>query len=161
MGRRKRKHLAWGKEVRILCRHGHFSFYPKDAREISRFATLFSEELEREGDFYTFAFLKDAPNYSLQGKSYLGLPATVTFEGLPWEVMRENGFVYNIALKTLVPKLTVVTPVFLDVVDDFYTTDNPIIQPGSIEPSGQQVLSYDAEYFGKASQLQVFEVGYE
>lgn len=146
--------------MRIICRHGHFAFYPKDASDVWRFASLFDEELVRVGDFYTFAFLEDVPSHSLIGKDFLGLPALVTFEGQPWEVMRENGFVYNVGLKALVLKASVLTNLAIDLTDGFYSTENPLIQPGSRNALGQQLLSYDAEYIREASQLRVFEVQY-
>jgi hypothetical protein len=65
--------------MRVLCRYGHFAFYPKDEKEISLFNQLFDQVLLRQDDFYTFEFLKDAPEYSLLGKPYLGLPASVLF----------------------------------------------------------------------------------
>lgn len=144
--------------MRILCRHGHFSFYPRDAEDISRFCDMFDEELIRVDDFYTFSFLEDVPNYSLLGKTFLGLPATVTFEGLPWDVMKENGYVYNLALKTLVPKVSIVSVIRLELVDNFWTVDNPIIQPGSLNPVGQRIMSYDARYYRETSQLKISEV---
>lgn len=146
--------------MRIICRHGHFAFYPKDAHDIASFADLFTEELVRVGDFYTFSFLKDAPDFSIQGKPFLGLPAVKTFEGAPWEVMRENGFVYNVAAKAIVPKASIVLLSSLELSRDFWTTENPLVQPGSRMPSGEQILSYDAEYIRQASQLRVFEVQY-
>lgn len=146
--------------MRILCRHGHFAFYPKDAREVSQFAALFDVDLVRVGDFYTFAFLEDVPDFSIQGKTLKGLPATKTFAGHPWEVMRENNFVYSLALNALVLKSLVVTPIFLQLTDDFWISDVPIIQPGSRIATGQQILSYDAEYIPEASQLRVYEVQY-
>lgn len=146
--------------MRILCRHGHFAFYPEDAHDIAQFTGLFSESLVRVGDFYTFAFLKDAPDFSIQGKTLLGLPATKTFAGHPWEVMRENNLVYSVALKAAVMKTAIMLPASLEVVDDYWITENPLIQPGSRLPTGQQILSYDAQYIRDASQLRVFEVQY-
>ena len=144
--------------MRILCRHGHFSFYPRDAEDISRFCDLFDEELVRVDDFYTFSYLEDVPNYSLLGKTFLGLPATATFEGQPWDVMKENGYVYSLALKLVVPKVSIVNVIRLELVDNFWTLDNPIIQPASLNPVGQRIMSYDAQYFRETSQLRVSEV---
>lgn len=144
--------------MRILCRHGHFSFYPRDEVDISRFSDYFDEELVRVGDYYTFSFLEDVPDYSLIGKPFLGLPATATFEGLPWHVMKENGYLYSLALKTIVPKASIVSVIKLELVEDFWTIDNPIIQPGSRNTLGQQIMSYDARYIREASQLRVSEV---
>lgn len=146
--------------MRILCRHGHFAFYPKDEIDISRFGNIFEEEFIRVNDFYTFAFLEDVPNYSLIGKTFMGLPATVTFEGNSWDVMKENGFVYNVALKLVVPKTTIGTVITLEPSDDFFTIENPLIQPGSRNTQGQQLMSYDAQFIRSSSQLRVTEVQY-
>lgn len=147
--------------MRVLCRHGHFSFYPRDEAEVFRFSSFYEETLVRDRDFYTFEFLKDAPKYSIKGKPFLGLPAQVTFEGEPWEVMRENGFVYNLALGLVVLKAAVTLIVNPQVSEGFFLAESPLIQPGSRTFTGQQILSYDAEYLGDTSQLRVFEVEYE
>lgn len=146
--------------MRILCRNGHIAFYPKDESEIFRFASFFGETPVRDGDFYTFEFLKDAPKYSIKGKTYLGVVATKTFEGEPWEVMRENNLVYSLNAGTVVLKTTITMVINPQNAEGFFLAESPIIQPGSLSPSGQRVLSYDAEYFGNTSQLRVFEVEY-
>lgn len=146
--------------MRILCRHGHFAFYPKNENEIYRFENLFDEEIVRVDDFYTFDFLSEAPDYSLIGKNYLGLPAVAGFEGNPWDVMEANGFVYNVALGLVVPKTTILTVVSIDISESFYTTENPFIQPGSLNVDGSRILSYDANYSVDTSQLRIFEVQY-
>lgn len=146
--------------MRILCRHGHFAFYQGYPGEMAEFMDYWKVELERSGEFYTFPLLAKAPKYSIQGKPYLGLPAKVTFEGEPWEVLRENGFVFSVALKRLVPKEAVVTPLELAQTEFYYLADFPLIQPGA-RLNGRQVLSYDALYNDALIQTKVSELSYE
>lgn len=147
--------------MRILCRHGHFAFYPKNAEEIGAFSEYFDQELVRVQDFYTFAALENTPDYSLIAKPFLNLPATKTFAGKPWEVMRENGFVYSIDLKMLVPKLSVVGLIDPPLVNYYFVPDTPLIQPGWRNASGQQLMSYDGEYVGSTFELRVLGFSYE
>lgn len=144
--------------MRVLCRHGHFAFYPKTEREVARFASIFNQVLLRQDDFYTFAFLKDAPEYSLLGKPYLGLPALVTYAGKAWDVLRENGFVFDFTLGVIKPKALSISIVNLVLIDDFWTCDVPLIVPGSLTNLGSKIVSYDAQLDLETSQLKVFEV---
>ncbi len=147
--------------MRVLCRHGHFAFYPKRPGDVARFMEFFEVDLVRDGDFYTFPLLQDAPKYSLAVKPYLGIPATTTFEGDPWAVMRENGFVYHIASGLLVPKQAVFIPINPILTGYYFLAESPLIQPGSQNAAGQKILSYDAEYMQEVNQLRVTEFAYE
>lgn len=148
--------------MRVLCRHGHIAFYPKRARDISRFSSFFKTTLVRDKDFYTFPLLKGAPRYSLSGKPYLSLPAIVTYEGREcWDVLRENGFVFHIASGLLVPKLAVAIPINPPQTGFYFAAQSPLIQPGSRNLSGRQILSYDGEYLDDTFQLRVRGFEYE
>lgn len=148
--------------MRVLCRHGHFSFYPKTPDDIGLFNRVFDVELEPDSDFWTFPFLVDAPRYSLTVKPWLGVPAIATYEGRgPWEVMRENDFVYNISLGLVVPKLTIVQTVELPGSGYYFRAPAQLIQPGARDGSGQQVLSYDAEFEQGYQRLKVLGYDYE
>lgn len=133
--------------MRILCRHGHFALYQSYAGELARFMEFWDigGDLVPEREFYTFALFKDAPQYSIAGRPYLGLPAVKTFAGEPWEILKANGFVYNIALKSLVPKEAITYPIELKQTGYYYLDDRPFIQPGSLV-EGRRILSYDAAY---------------
>jgi len=147
--------------MRVLCRHGHFAFYPREVTDIARFSNKFDFDLEREEDYYTFSRLKDAPHYSLAAKPYINFPATKTFEGKPWEVMRENNLVYNIALGLVVPKLTVLGLIELSQADFFFISDTALIQPGVRTLLGRQILSYSGEIYIDKFQMRVTEFDYE
>lgn len=92
--------------MRVLCRHGHYAFYPERSSDVSRFANFYRVPLVRDGEFYTFEGLRGLPCYSLAGKDYGGIPAVATFAGAPWDVMRANGFVWSLSLKRIVPAAT-------------------------------------------------------
>lgn len=146
--------------MRVLCRHGHFAFYPVDADEVGRFTTYFGIELEQDRDFYTFPKLAGAPGYSLRVLPYLGTPATATYAGEPWEVMRENGFVYSLQTKLLVPKLSIVSVVDFPQTGYFFKV-NGFVQPGSRTILGRQVLGYDGEFVQSTFQLRISRLSYE
>lgn len=147
--------------MRILVRHGHFAFFPQDSREISRYAKFFGEEMVREGSYYTFANLADAPSFSIKGMPWMGLVATATFEGKPWDIMRENGFVYNVALGSVVAKDDITGAVSLPRSDNFFISPTPLFQPGKTDLVGNAILSYDAIWNQDSMQLRIRELQYE
>lgn len=145
--------------MRILCRHGHFSFFQSYAGEIARFMEVWGVELVKQDDFYTFLKLAGAPKYSLAGKPYLGMLAVKTFEGEPWEILKANGFVYQIASGLIVPKQVILNPFTPVQTGYYYTSEGPMIQPGSWY-NGNQLLSWDASYDYEFNQLQMSEFSY-
>jgi hypothetical protein len=147
--------------MRILCRHGHFAFYPNTVSDIARFCKYFDTLLIREQDYYTYAGLLNAPSYSLTGKPYLNIPAVETFEGKPWEVMKQNGFVFHLGLKVLVPKVTIVNLVDLSLVGYYFVAGGALVQPGSRMATGGQILSYSSEFVQEGYPLRISEYTYE
>lgn len=147
--------------MRVVCNHGYFKFYPRRASDISRFVNYFQTTLEQKEDFYTFPFLKDLKNFSLMGLPYKNLPAVKTFEGTPQDVLKENGFVYHLATKLLVPKTAVTILLSLPPTGFYYLSPTALIQPGTRNPSGNQILSYDAEYDQETFELRVLGFNYE
>lgn len=150
--------------MRVLCRSGFISFEPDGTADIARLMQFFSITLVRENDYYTFPALKGLPRHSIKGSTYVsGLPATATYEGRhPWEVLKANGFVYNLALSKIVPKATINIPVTLPLVDDgYFLSQTPMFQPGSRNAVGQQILSYDAIYDEYLEELRLREYAYE
>ncbi len=148
--------------MRVLVRHGHFAFYPRKTSELSRFAKMFDVDLVRDGDFFTFDFLAGAERYSLAGKLYLNLPALETYEGRgPWDVLKQNDFVYSTALGLLVPKASITAVMQSPRSDTYFICPTPILQPGTLDATGQQILSYDAIFNDDTFQLKIIEVAYE
>lgn len=146
--------------MRILSRHGHYAFYPEHSSEIADFCKAFDITLEREDDFYTFPALKGLKDYSLATVVYKDIAATVNYEGKPWEIMRENEVVYNIGLEKVVPLISITTTLSLTLADGFYNVNVPLIQAGSIVPTGERIVDYDAIFVEEYKQLKVMEVGY-
>lgn len=94
-------------------------------------------------DAYTFEELVDAPEFSLAGKTLLGVAATKTFEGEPWEVFEANGLVFNFALGEVVPINSITQTVSVGLAGNRYTA-NGLILPGSLTDSGDRVKDYSA-----------------
>lgn len=146
--------------MRILCRHGHYAFYPDYASELAEFCQHFEITLEREDDFYTFPQLIGLADYSLKTLVYKDLPATKTFEGKPWEVMRENGFVFNLSLNKLFPRQSITSILTPVQTGGFISVDVPIVQAGSLVPTGNRIVDYDAFFVEEYKQLKIMGVKY-
>lgn len=149
--------------MRIVSRHGFVSFHPRVTSDVVAFTDFFDIELVREDDYYTYPLLQGLKRYSIVGASYGGRAAVATYEGRhPWEVLRANGFVYNLALGTLVPKTSITTTVNPLLVDDgYFTCETPMIQPGSLNAAGQRILSYDGFFNREFLRLQLVSYAYE
>ena len=147
--------------MRVLCRHGHFAFFPRREYEIFIFNDLLEVELVRSQDFYTFPILKDLPDYSLVGQLYGNFPSITRYEGNPWEIMRENRLVYSLETGLLVPRETIFVSINPVITGEFFLADTLLIQPGSSNYIGQRILSYDAEFLQDKLQLRVIEYSYE
>lgn len=112
---------------------------------MSRFVSIFGLALARSGDHFTFAGLVDAPNFSLPGGTFLGVPTTVVYEGEPWEVMRENRLVYDVNLGKVVPLDSITQRAVLTTSGNIRLAGG-MIQPGSVMDDGSRVTDYAAFY---------------
>ena len=147
--------------MRVLCRSGHFAFYPRNASDLAQFSNYFDVTLKRERDYYTFEGLYGAESYSLTLKPYLNLPALETFEGDPWDVMKENGFVYSLALGIIVPKLAIISIVEVPLVGFYFRAGGSLLQPGSRTLTGDLIMSYSGEFVDEGLSLRISEYGDE
>lgn len=145
--------------MRILCRHGHFAFYPQNDSGLSRFSTYFNLALEQVEDYFTFPLFSNPPAYSLAPTPWLGGLTTAAFSGKPWEIMRENQLVYSLSLKALVHLSAVGSIIELSRSTHYYLNQNRLVQPGSLLASGARILSYDAIF--NADRLSVRILGYK
>lgn len=142
--------------MRIVCRHGHYAFFPRGAADVQRFAQFFNLDLVLDQEFYTFRNLKGLAFYSLKGKQYGNGPiAKVTFSGKPWEVMQANGFVYDLNSGLIVDKASIGFTTKLTRTDFYWYVETTLIQAGSFNQSGEKILNFDAELDSATNQLRV------
>lgn len=85
------------------CEHGFYSFIPEDMDDQAYFEASTGYKLVRFADGLTFAPLASLPEISIKGQPYGGLTAIVNYCGLPEDVMRANGFVFDLAAQKLAP----------------------------------------------------------
>jgi hypothetical protein len=145
--------------MRIYCRHGYFLFEETEPGDMGRFSSVYDVDLVKVDHYYTFETLSEAEKYSLAGKMYLNLPALETFEGEPWEVFEQNGFVYSIELDIIQPVESVTTMIKI-AASDFYYVSRALIQPGSLLQTGQKVVDYNAWFDWRSSVYRYTELGF-
>jgi hypothetical protein len=131
--------------MRITCLHGYFFFREQQPGEVAKYNSRFGQDLTKKDDYYTFAGLVDAPSYSIALKPYLGIPATSTFAGNPWEVMEKNNLVYDFQTATVRPSISIVTLVDPVRTYDYFTLQG-LIQPGSLTRDWDRIVGYTAEF---------------
>lgn len=148
--------------MRVVCRHGHFAFYPGSASDLAYMSQVLGTDLAMDGDFYTFPRLVGAPRYAIMGHPYINLPAVETYEGEgPWDVMRENGFVYSLMLKVLVPKMAITSIADVSRATMSYINPGGLIQPGSIVKTGLRIMSYEGSFNLSSRLLRIQEATIE
>lgn len=138
--------MAWflaGGQLKINCQHGYFIFEEQRAGEVSDFITMFGFDMVRKQNYFTFADLDDAPEYSIKGNALLDNIATETFEGSPGEVFRKNKMVYNYDTGLLVPIISITNIIELSDAGNFYLSSG-LILPGSLTAEGSRVTDYAA-----------------
>lgn len=146
--------------MKVDCLHGYFKFSELEPGDLSKFMSLYGLELERNGDHFTFADLVDAPFYSIEGSTYLGAPTSVTFAGQPWEVMRENGLVYDFSSGTVKLIETVLRPIEVRNAGYYFLSPGMIV-PGSVREDGSRVTDYAAFFLGERLGFKYSEVRYD
>lgn len=139
--------------MRVLCRHGHFAFFPKNRDEVLHFKKFFGRDLYQEEDYFTFLTLKGLPRWSQIGRPLAlaaPLPAIITYEGRhPWDVMLKNAFVYSLVTGLVVPIAAVVDVVNLPQTTFSTVAPIPLMQPGAAIVGGtipaNVLLGYEGE----------------
>jgi hypothetical protein len=147
----------WGICMQIKCLAGYFQFREQRIGEMAKFASMFSMSIVAINDYYTFSFLKDAPDHSIAGNTYLGVPATKTFEGKPWDIMRKNGIVYDY-VNNIAKPIASVTNIIKTKQANFYLLADGLILPGSIMADGKRVTDYSAGFLFDTVQFRYSEV---
>jgi len=131
--------------VKITCAYGYFKFSETKIGEISDFISRYGLEIELFNGEFIFSDLKDAPDFSIAGGTFLGCPTTETFEGAPWEVMRANRIVYDFSKGEVVPIESILQTVKLKAFGKFFLASGMIL-PGSIMEDGSRVTDYAAHF---------------
>lgn len=139
----KTRTFIWGLPLRAKCLHGFFIFQETKVGQVSDFMSLTGLSLVPWRDAYTFEDLAEAPDFSLAGKALLGVAATKTFEGEPWEVFEANGFAYNFDTGLVVPIQSVTQQVVIQLAGNRFIS-NGLILPGSLTAEGERVKDYSA-----------------
>ena len=146
--------------MRVKCSHGYFVLSETAVGQAVDFGTLYSQSVvpRSNGDQFTFEPLSALPDHVLFGAPYLNQVATKTYAGKPWEIMRANGWVYDLVNGILVPvtSVTTETPV--------YSAGNRFVAPGLIQPGSkvgsQRILGYTAWFSRQRRSWLYSEVDY-
>ena len=87
--------------MKFNCEHGFYTFYPESMDDQAYFEFNTGFELVRLGKGLTFDILAQLPDYSIKGQPYGNLTATVNYAGHPADVLRANGFVFDVEKQQL------------------------------------------------------------
>lgn len=82
--------------MQVFCEHGFYTFSPESMDDKAYFESNMGVRLVRMGERLTFEELANLPDFSIKGAPYGNLTATVNFAGHPADVLRANGFVFDI-----------------------------------------------------------------
>lgn len=146
--------------MRIRCLHGYFIFEEREPGEVSQFLSLYGLDLVPIPEGFTFSPLAEAPEHAIAGGLYLGAPVTKTFEGKPWEIMRENELVYSINLGAVVPIASIVSTVTISQAGYYFLAEG-LIQPGALTPDGDRVKDFSGFYLFEQARFKYSEVSFE
>lgn len=145
--------------MKIKCLHGYFIFTETRLGQVSDFMSRFGQELLPKDDFYTFADLIEAPDFSLTGLSFLDFPAIATFAGKPWEVFEANECVYDFSTGLIVPIDSITQTVRIQAAGNRLIS-NGLIIPGSLTDEGERIKEYSAWFSRDTQRFQYSEVTY-
>ncbi len=88
--------------MKFACEHGFYTFEAESMDDTAYFQANTGLALTRYGAGLTFPFLAALPDFSIKGQPYGNLTATVNYAGHPADVMRANGFVFDVEKLQLV-----------------------------------------------------------
>lgn len=146
--------------MKIRCAHGFFIFEETRTGEVSEFVSRYGLELASRDNYYTFAQLVDAPDFSIEGLAYLDAIATKSFAGNPWDVMRENSLVFNFNTGLVVPIAQITQTAKIAQAGNYYVS-NGLILPGSLTDEGDRVTDYAAWFSFDTLKFRYSEVGFD
>ena len=145
--------------MRIICRHGYFTFQELRVGQVSDFMSRYGLDLVSKGSEFTFSDLESAPKYSLKNKDLMGNVALFNFEGEPWQVFEKNNLVYNFDTGLVVPISSITEVITVDEVGNKFISPG-LIQPGSTTAGGQRVKDYSAWFSRDTLTFLYSEVAY-
>jgi len=145
--------------MKIRCIHGYFIFEEEASGEVSDFMSFFGVELVALENFYTFATLAEAKDYAIIGGMYLGAPVTKTYEGKPWEIMRENNLTYHFNNDLVQPIETITDTTDIQQSGSYFVARGLII-PGALL-NGTRIKSYSGFYIFDQQKFKYTEVSNE
>ena len=88
--------------MKIFCQHGFYTFEPESMDDQAHFEANTGYKLVRAGERLTFAPLAELPELSIKGQPFGNLTATVNYCGEPEDILRANGFVFDLHSQKLV-----------------------------------------------------------
>lgn len=132
-------------------------FEEQRSGEIARFSTMTNASMVAKQNYYTFEFLKDAPDYSIPGVPYLGVNPISFYEAAPWDVMRQNGIVYDYVNNVARLISSVTNYVKIGQGTNYFLVDG-LIMPGSIKDDGTRVTDYSAWFLFDTMQFRYSEI---
>lgn len=145
--------------MKIRCNHGYFIFEETDTGEVSDFMSLFGVTIVAKENYFTFEKLSSAEDYSIIGGTYLGVPAIKTFEGKPWDLMRENKLTYHFNSDLILPIETISDATEVQQAGSYFVARG-LILPGSLL-NGVRIKSYTGFYLFDQQKFKYTEISNE
>lgn len=146
--------------MKIRCLHGYFIFEETKVGQVSDFISRYGLPIVSVGRYFTFEALSEAEGFSIPGRPYLNVTATVQYEGEPWEVMRANNLVYDFNKGLLVPISSVTQRIPLSAAGNRYVSSG-LILPGSVMDGSSRVKDYAAWFSRDTYRFLYSEVSFE
>lgn len=88
--------------MKIYCEHGFYTFAPEHQDDQAYFEAQTGFKLVRLGERLTFSPLTQLGDLCLQGQPYGNLTGKVTCCGTPSDIMRANGWTFDLKAQALV-----------------------------------------------------------
>lgn len=146
--------------MKINCTHGYFKFEELKPGEAAFFSKYFGVDLQRhESGYFTFKELLEVPDHSIKGADFMGVEAIKNYAGQPWEVMEQNGLVFDFSQGLLVP-VSEITARFSIGQGNYYFFSKGLIQPGSVRADGTRIVGYTAFFLKDSIKFRYSAVTY-
>lgn len=88
--------------MKIYCEHGFYTFAPEHQDDQAYFETQTGFKLVRLGERLTFIPLAQLGDLCLQGQPYGNLTGKVNYCGYPADIMRANGWTFDLNAQALI-----------------------------------------------------------